>query len=99
LSGWDCRAHFVFGFKGQRPPSSRRGLARARSLGRAAFGFAKFLSPFPKRLKSPPGEGESFAIFLKNRATGFAGRSSVNPKPANSYFPSSGERIKGEGGR
>jgi len=31
-----------------------RGLALSRSLGLAAFGFAKFLSPFPKRLKSPP---------------------------------------------
>jgi len=29
---------------------------RARTLGLAAFGFAKFLSPFPKRLKSPHGE-------------------------------------------
>jgi hypothetical protein len=48
-----------------RSPSSRRGLARARSFGLAAFGFAKFLSPFPKRLKSYQGEGESFAGSLK----------------------------------
>jgi hypothetical protein len=34
-------------------------------LGLAAFGFTKFLSPFPKRLKSPQGEGESFAGSLK----------------------------------
>ena len=52
----------ILGFWAQRPPSSRRGLARARSLGRATFGFAKFLSSFPKRLKSPLGEGESFSV-------------------------------------
>jgi len=38
---------------GQHRPTTAGGcgLARARSLGLAAFGFAKFLSPFPKRLK------------------------------------------------
>jgi hypothetical protein len=29
-----------------------KGLTRARSFGLAAFGFAKFLSSFPKRLQS-----------------------------------------------
>jgi hypothetical protein len=59
-----------------------------------AFGFAKFLSPFPKRLKSPHKEGESFAVPLKIRATGFAGQSFEKPKPAIRHFLSPGERIK-----
>jgi hypothetical protein len=36
---------------------------------------------------------------LKIRATGLAGQSSAQPELASSYFLSSGERIKGEGGR
>ena len=36
------------------------------------------------------GEGESFAVPLKTRATGFAGRSSAKPEPTSSYFLSRG---------
>jgi hypothetical protein len=44
------------------------------------------------------GEGESFTVPLKICVPGFAGRSSVKPKPDYSHFLSPGERIKGEGG-
>ena len=48
-----------------RSPSSRRGLARARSLGPAGLCPAprdKFLKLLPKQFKSPPGEGEFSAV-------------------------------------
>ncbi len=38
-----------------------------------AFASGKFLAPFPKRLKSPPGEGESLAVFLKCCVAAMAG--------------------------
>jgi hypothetical protein len=39
-------------------------------------------------------EGESFAVCLKIRATGFAGQSSAKPKPPGSYFLSWGRGQK-----
>jgi hypothetical protein len=48
---------------------------------------------------SPQGEGESFSVCLKIRATEFAGQSPAKPESASGHFLSRGERIKGEGGR
>jgi hypothetical protein len=60
---------------------------------RAAFG-----SQPPSTRPSPQGKGESFAVCLKIRATGMAGRSSANRnQPA--AISSLGGKAKGEGGR
>jgi hypothetical protein len=57
--------------------------------------FKRPSSPRP----SPPGEGESSAVFLKIRVTGFAGRPSAKPKNARLLFLLPGGEGQVEGGR
>jgi hypothetical protein len=73
-------------------------LTHSRPLARpAAFGFAEFLSPFPKRLKSPLGEGESVATSEKNLPLDLPCRQQKTRK-RDCKYPLPGERITGEGG-
>jgi hypothetical protein len=52
--------------------------------------FQRPSSPRP----SPPGEGESFAVFLKIRATEFAGRLSAKSETCDCYSFSPGEKVR-----
>lgn len=80
-----------------RPHPDMDSLAPARSALRA-FGFAEFPSRLRMPLKSPPGEGESLAGFLKFRAAELVAGASNARETGNGKSSPWGEDT-GEGGR